>query len=106
MTMDNRTPEEILKELSDDLSVLEQTDKRDLLATYINNLLLNDFNALVYLLYRVDVDEARLKLILAENREYDAAYIITEVLLERMKEKEASRRSFNSNEDIPEDEKW
>lgn len=106
MTMDNRAPDEILKDLANNLAVLEQTDKRELLATYINNLLLNDFNALVSLLYRVDVDEARLKVILAENKESDAAYIITDVLLQRMKEKEASRKSFKQNKEIPEDEKW
>jgi hypothetical protein len=106
MTMDTDNPDDVLKVLTEELSTLEETDKRDQLATYINFLMLNDFNGLIYLLYRVDVDEKNLRSILDEQKGQDASLIIADLVLLRMKEKEKSRQSFRTNDEISEEDKW
>src|SRR5688572_25452644 len=105
-TMDTRNPDDVLKVLTEELSALEETDKRDQLAAYINFLLLNDFNGLIYLLYRVDVDEKKLRSILDEKKDQDASLIIADLVLQRLQEKAQSRQSFKTNDEIPEDDKW
>lgn len=57
--MSSLQPDDVLKVLTENLSALEEIDQRDQLVTYINSLLLDDFNGLIYLLYRVDVDEKK-----------------------------------------------
>ena len=106
MIMNSSRPDDILKLLTEELSALEATDRRDQLASYINALLLNDFNGLIYLLYRVDVDEKKLKSILEEQKDKDASLIIADLLLKRLKEKSDSRQSFQKEDEIPEDDKW
>jgi hypothetical protein len=77
-----------------DLSVLETAPFRSSLSSYINHLLLTDFNGLVQLLYRVDVEENRLKALLREQASADAADIIADLLIERQKQKLVSRNNF------------
>jgi hypothetical protein len=77
-----------------ELSVLETGIFRSKLSDYINHLLLNDFTGLVQLLYRVDVDENRLKALLREQASADAAGIIADLLIERQKQKLLTRNSF------------
>lgn len=72
----------------------------------INNLLLHDFEGLVQLLYKIDISEQRLKKELAQNNGIDAAVLITDLIIQRQKEKAASRQSFGQRHDIPPDEAW
>ena len=104
--MDTRNPDDVLKGLTEQLSALEEIDRRDQLVSYINFLLLNDFNGLIYLLYRVDVDEKKLRSILDEKKDQDASLIIADLVLQRLEEKAQSRQSFNTDDEIPEDDKW
>jgi hypothetical protein len=99
-------PDDILKVLTDEMSTLEETDRREQLATYINYLLLNDFNGLIYLLYRVDVDEKKLKSILEEQKGIDSSQIIADLVWIRMKEKAQMRQSFKTDDEITDEEKW
>lgn len=78
---------------------------RKALKDHINYLLVHDFNQLVQLLYRVDVDENRLRKFL-QNSQEDAALIITELLIERQQQKIITKSKNGSQEKIPEDEKW
>ena len=55
----------------------------------INYLLLYDFCRLVHILYRVDVDEKKLKGLLLQHTNTDAAIIIAELLIERNRQKTA-----------------
>lgn len=75
------------------------------LAPIINDLIENDFKKLIYILYKVDISEVKLKLMLRDNPE-TAAEIIALLIIERQKEKLKSRKNFPSRNDIPEDEKW
>jgi hypothetical protein len=104
--MNSIQSEEVLKSLTKELGLMEQADKRAQLQLYINDLLLNDFNALIFLLYRADVNEAKLRSILAEHKDCDASVIITDLLIERLNEKAITREKFKNNNEIAEEEKW
>jgi hypothetical protein len=93
-----------------ELQVPENTSREQLeavLATRINDLIAHDFNHLVYLLYRIDVNEARLKLVLKENSGEDAGLIIARLMIERQAQKIKSRQeNSRDNTIIDEEEKW
>ena len=88
------------------LSVEQKEKLRDQLVNLINHLLLNDFNGLVQVLYRVDVSEQKLKKLLQKNQTTDAAVIITDLLIERQEEKIKIKNSFKSDTDISDDDRW
>ena len=73
-------------------------DLRSSLENYINHLILHDFPKLVNLLYRIDVSEKKLKLMLEEKNGVDAAGIIAGMIIERELEKIKSRKEGNNNE--------
>ena len=76
------------------------------LADHINRLVQYDFQKLVSILYRIDVSESRLKLLLKENPTTDAGIIIADMMIERQLQKIKSRREFRRDENISDDEKW
>ena len=91
---------ELKKDLSADQLI-------DILAEHINDLIDRNFNKLVNLLYRIDVNESKLRQMLNENST-DAGRVIAGLIVERQLQKIASRESFrNSDENgIDEKEKW
>lgn len=83
-------------------SLLRQT-----LVDAINHLLEKDFQQLVSILYRLDVSETKLKSLLNENPDTDAALIIAGLMIERQVQKIKSRQQFRQQDnDIDENEKW
>ena len=70
--------------LPDTISLEELKQK---LALHINDLINHNFEKLVYYLYRVDVNERKLKYLLHENVGSDAAVIIADLIIERQMEK-------------------
>ena len=77
------------------------------LSVEVNRLINLDFSRLIALLYRIDINETRLKKLLAENKGSNAGRIIAWMIIERQKEKQRSRKMFSGKkEDIPDDEKW
>ena len=88
------------------LSLQEKNEVRQQLVLYINQLLVEDFPNLVQLLYRVDISEKKLKLLLQENKDTDAAEIITDLLIKRQEEKQRMKEEFRKNDKIEDDEKW
>jgi hypothetical protein len=95
-----------LLNLSNQLTAFEKLEMKEQLVFYINQLLVHDFNKLIQILYRVDVNEQKLKEILQANRQTDAALIIADILLKRQEEKAKTKEAFKSNNDIPEEDKW
>lgn len=78
-----------------------------LLAEKITTMINGDFSALVQLLYRVDVDESRLRLLLRENEASEAGGLIARLMLERLWQKILTRRAFNSRSEASgEEERW
>jgi len=76
------------------------------LASHINFLIDKDFNKLLSILYRLDINEIKLRQLILETREEDAGKTIAGLIIERQLEKLKSRQQFKSGTDIPEDEKW
>ena len=78
--------------LTEDISRHELQQK---LSLFINDLILNDFKKLISLLYKVDVDEKKLKRILKENASTDAGEIIADLVIEREIQKIKTRKEFS-----------
>ena len=98
-----------LLHLGNQLNTVQKQELKDQLIFYINHLLLHDFNKLVQILYRVDVSEKKLKELLHENPQTDAAVIIADLLIKRQEEKIKTREAFKSNPSTDEttnEEKW
>ena len=78
------------------------------LAAYLNTLITTDFNKLVSLLYRLDVDETKARLAMHNNPGTDAGLILAGLVIERQIEKMETRRRHSNKADntIDENEKW
>ena len=100
--------ESLQKEFS--LSVPEKisiTEIKEMLSSHINHLITNNFNLLVSLLYRIDVNETKLKTLLKDNPGEDAGRIIAELIIERQLQKIKTRQQFNQGETTTsEEEAW
>ena len=73
----------------------------------INYLIIHDFNKLIYILYRADINEQKLNKLLAENKKEDAGKIIAALFIQRQLEKIKSREDSKLNKnDIPDEERW
>ena len=103
--------EESIQKAAEELGVilLENSfeGNRLLLAEKVNELIHGDFSKLVSILYRMDVNEDRLKVLLRENKDLNAGAIIADLIIERQAQKIKSRRQSNQRENnIDENEKW
>jgi hypothetical protein len=97
---------ELSTSLETDLSATKSIDELKIaLAKYINDLINHDFDKLLRLLYKVDVSEKILRANLRQQ-EKDAGVVIAEMVIDRQLQKIETRQQFNSNNDIPENEKW
>jgi len=98
-----------LQKIADDLEIALKADEHEnlhLIINRINELIQKDFSYLLNLLYRIDVSEEKLKSVLNSHPETDAAILITQLIIERQKEKFKSKQINKNFGDIPEDEKW
>ena len=77
------------------------------LSVAVNEMILSDFDNLVLLLYRLDIDETKLRKILNENPSSDAGNIIADLIIERQLQKIKSRQQFSQRDNnISDEEKW
>lgn len=79
---------------------------REALIHHINELIRSDFDQLVTLLYRIDVDEKKIRYLLKQEQGSDSAPIIADLILERQLRKIETRKQFPKKEDIPDPDKW
>ena len=61
----------------------------------MNEFINQDFSKVVQLLYRIDVSEAKLKKVLHENPNEDAAGLIADLIIERIAIAKKARDSFS-----------
>jgi hypothetical protein len=91
-------------ELAEKISFEEIKEK---LAAYINHLIIDDFQQLLLLLYKVDVNESKLRSVLKENKNDDAGNIISQLIIERQLQKIKTRKEFSQKKnDDGNEEKW
>ncbi len=80
-----------------------------LLAEKVGALIDGNFDQLLQLLYRIDINEQRLRRLLVENKGKDAAKIIARLIIQRQWEKIESRRQYRQDKTGNEDdgeERW
>jgi hypothetical protein len=95
---------ELAMEISQQITAEELQNR---LAIYINDLIRHHFEKLVSLLYRIDVSEAKIKLLLQDQTDKNAADIIAALIIERQLQKIKSRRQFSQPNNRDTDaEKW
>ena len=77
------------------------------LSSYINQLIKNDFDKLISYLYRIDVNEQKLKTLLQQSPQEDAGNLIATLIIERQEQKIKTREQFSQRDyDFDEEEKW
>lgn len=77
------------------------------LADKINDLFENDFQKLISILYRMDIDENKLRSLLSENQGTDAGILIAQLMIEREVQKIKTREQYRKKDDKQdENEKW
>ncbi len=95
---------ELAVELPEKISLEELQSK---LAVHINQLIQNNFEQLINLLYRIDVSEAKIKSLLQNNTGKNAGDIIAASIIERQLQKIKSRQEFKrGNGHFTTEEKW
>ena len=104
MKHEDFNPELVL--LSNDKTYLSSNDLLEKFAESISYLLQHDFDKLIYILYRIDVNENKLKATIKENPsrpEYVIAKMIIERQIEKINSRERNKNNFSSES---EEEKW
>jgi hypothetical protein len=101
-----KTIEELLFEVPQYLSTEEWKAKRAAIETYIAALIERNFARLLEILYRVDINEMRIKTLLADTSDTNSATLITNLIIERQLQKLAFRQSQQPDTDIPEQDRW
>jgi hypothetical protein len=94
---------EMAIELSDNIDLNELKEK---LTQHINYLIQHDFERLVAILYRIDINEKKLKELLQRYSDKDSGGIIAQLIIERQLEKIKTRQQFKTGDNISEEEKW
>ena len=72
---------------------------REKLSVHINELINHDFEKLVFHLYRIDVDEARVRALLANKAGENAGGLIADLIIERQLQKLRNKERFKQNTD-------
>jgi hypothetical protein len=67
------------------------------LSEKVNHMIQHDFQTLLQLLYRIDVNEEKLRRELEQNKNEDAGRIIARLIIERQTQKIESRRQFRKD---------
>ncbi len=102
--------EEKIEQLLRELIPVVTTDYREAmqkLAPLINEYIQHNFEKLIFLLYRIDVDEKKLKSTLQLQRERDAGVVIAELIIERHLQKLKTRQAFSQETGpIKDNDRW
>lgn len=77
-------------------NTLSAGELREKLIEFINHLIQKDFEKLVSILYRVDVNENKLKTLLKASAGTDAAVLIADLILERELQKIKTRNTYKN----------
>jgi hypothetical protein len=79
---------------------------REKLGLYLNHLIMYDQHKLIFILYRVDLSEQRVKQLLQQQHD-NAGLLIADLLIERQLQKIQLRQQFRQEDSaIPEEDKW
>lgn len=97
---------QIKEQLEKEASISLPDDWKQTFIAYINHLADTDLEKLVYLLYRIDVNENKIKYLLEGKEGNNAGELIANAIIERQLEKVESRNKYKQDLKIDEEEKW
>lgn len=104
--MEKNIPDEIIS-ISNSLEANHPGAVRNKLIELLNELINKDFQALIQLLYRVDVSEKKIRAYLIENTNKDAAAGLADLIIERQLQKTESRKANQAKkDDASNEERW
>ena len=104
--MEKNIPDEIIS-VSNSLEKNSTEKIRDKLILLLNELINKDFNSLVQLLYRIDVNEKKIRLYLNQKTNEDSASVLADLIIERQLQKIETRKKFSKkNTKETDEEKW
>lgn len=108
MEQNNLLVEGLNKELAIELPETSTWEHiRSKLYQFINQLIDKNFEKLLMILYRIDVHEDKLRILLKAHPATDAGLVIADLIIERQLQKIKTRLEFSQwVNDISEDEKW
>jgi aspartate oxidase len=99
-------PEKIIS-VSNSVQETSKEKIREQLIALINELINKDFFSLLQLLYRIDVDEKKIRSYLKQNTNEDSASVLADLIIERQLQKVESRKHFRKeNNQESDEEKW
>ena len=87
-------------------SSVSEEEFRKRLTSHINHLINHDFEKLVFYLYRIDVNENKMRHLLDQREGENAAELIANLIIERQLQKIESRKKFSGDGNVDENEKW
>lgn len=86
-----------------DIATVDQLSKQELIDT-INYLINHDFEKLIYALYRIDVYEHKIRDLLENRTDINAAILIADAIIARQLEKKIAKEKYKQTPpDTPED---
>jgi hypothetical protein len=98
--------EEEFNQLIEKIELNDQGALRLRLIELINQLIDTKFDALLQLLYRLDIDENKLRKMLSNHKDTDAATLIADMIIDRQIQKSISRKKYSKPPGNDEEEKW
>ena len=101
--------EELIHSVNNELAldlpgIISLAQLKEQLAAHINHLINHDFEKLVFYLYRIDVNEQKMKALLQSPHE-NAGELIAQLIIDRQLEKQKTKQQFR-NTGESEEEKW
>lgn len=107
--MESKNQQSLPDKIISATNLLDEKSKekiREELIQYVNELINKDLQSLIQLLYRIDVNEKKIRLHLNENADKDSASILAGLIIQRQMEKIESRKKFYKKNEEDEEEKW
>jgi hypothetical protein len=99
-------PDKIISAANSIEQIPKEKTREDLISL-INELINKDFHSLIQLLYRIDINEKKIRIYLNENRDKDSASVLADLIIERQLQKIESRKKFNQKTNAEDDEeRW
>jgi hypothetical protein len=97
---------EQLMTLVNSLNKAPTVELRQRIEEIARHLINNDFAGLVEFLYRIDIDEKKLKQLLRSQGDKDSAAIIADLVIQRQLQKLSSKKEFSGKGRPLEDDSW
>ena len=88
-----------------DIATVDQLNRDELINT-VNYLIIHDFQKLIYALYRIDVDEAKIKYLLETRKDTNAAILIADAILQRQIEKKLAKEKHKQPKPNATEDAW